>query len=131
MFNFHELVLSDHSLDSQERLTTVEVWSNVLTSPGFRASYPVFSFHVASTTKGKKRRRQRCGPGTPPSRMNTDMNLVDGMEKNLTEQKQAGKSTDKNLDTGLDLVECEICHKKFKRRGIKIHLMKSRCGQIL
>ena len=105
--------------------------SNVLISPGCRASPPIFSFHVAPTTKGKKRRGQCCGPGTPPSRMETDMNLDDGLDKKITKRNQTGKAKDKSLDNGSDLVECEICHRKFKRRGIKIHLSKSRCGQIL
>ena len=44
---------------------------------------------------------------------------------------QTGTTMDKNLDNGLDMVECVVCRRKFKRRGIKIHLSKSRCGKIL
>ena len=36
---------------------------------------------------------------------------------------------DKNLDNGMDKVECEICHRVFKKRGINIHLTRSKCGK--
>ena len=35
------------------------------------------------------------------------------------------------MDARFDLEECEVCLKKFKPRGIKIHQAKTRCGEIL
>ena len=42
---------------------------------------------------------------------------------------QTGPKLDKNSDNGQDLVECEKCHRRFKKRGIKIHLSKTACGR--
>ena len=74
-----------------------------------------------------------CGPGkTPPSRTDLDKELDDGKEKTYSTQMQTLTKKEKNMDNGKDLVECEVCHRKFKgRRGIKIHLSKSKCGRVL
>ena len=38
---------------------------------------------------------------------------------------------DKNLDNRPDMVECEVCHQLYKKRGIKIHQRRSTCGEKL
>ena len=61
-----------------------------------------------------------------------DKDLEDGKDKIHSAKIQTGTKKDKNMDNGKDLVECKICHRKFKgSRGIKIHLSKSKCGQAM
>ena len=59
----------------------------------------------------------RSRPGTPTSRKEPEeMNMDTGEELNST-----------------GLVECRICHKLFKKRGIKIHMTKihlTKCGKM-
>ena len=52
-----------------------------------------------------------------------------GMEQRIQGPLQTGPSKDMSEDDRLDLVECEVCHRTFKKRGIRIHLAKSACGK--
>ena len=43
---------------------------------------------------------------------------------------QTGPTTDTSTDDRSDVVECKVCHKTFKKRGINIHLARSKCGTV-
>ena len=93
---------------------------------------PYLVYSRAPKELERKRTVRSCGPGTPPSGTDLDKDIDDGQDKMYAAKMQNGMEKDRNKDTGKDLVECKICHRRVKgTRGLKIHLSKSKCGQTL
>ena len=65
------------------------------------------------TTKEDKGLILRSQTGTPTRGMELDSKVDNGVEQ---------------IKTGM--VECKVCKKLFKERGIKIHLAKTKCGKM-